>query len=651
MNDLLQLGLANALVAAMLAVPAYCLSRWGKRPALAHVFWLFILIKLVTPPIWRVPVSLDHLAANFSNREVQPAKPVNPTPPASEPREILDSGNVAFLRDERLLPAALLPELIESSIPSTSVDAGVVQQVVEKQTAASPIPWRMALAVCWLTGSAVMLCLTLFRLTSFVRCLRRVWPVQGPMQQLALELSQRLGLRATPQLGIAPMRMAPLVWGWGSNARVIIPRELWNTLDQDQRTMLLVHELAHLKRGDHWVRLLELVVRPLYWWHPVVWLAARELREAEEQCCDAWAVWALPHAARSYARALMDTVDFLSQRSVPLPVGASGIGQVQDLRRRLIMIMRGTTPRKLSGPMLVSLLIVGGTIVLLGPSFGQQQSNAESALLDEPVRMTAQSTTPAVRGVRFTEPVVDDELEQLRQQEANLRRAMEALARTLEQTKRQLDSIEGLPARAPMSPLAAPRRIAPVQPVPAPEAQPRAAATPQRPANALPRTRPVREIPVEDRLSRLEERMSQIAEDLQALRRDLRPRTPSARPLGVPSPDMAPPTIEPPTPRRQPRPPAGAVPTVPSAAPLPPGATLDPAPSVPPLPPGAVPAADSLDTPRPRIRNLDSDDLAPPAAQPRRLTPPAAPAAPTRPTSAAPATKSADEKPESPTVR
>ena len=187
------------------------------------------------------------------------------------------------------------------------------------------------------------------------------------VQELAEVFSRLLGLRCVPRLGFAHIRMAPLVWGGGARPRVILPTELWKSLDLEQRSMLLVHELAHLRRGDHWVRWLEILVRGMYWWHPVVWLAGREMREVEEQCCDAWAIWALPHAAKAYARAIVDTVDFLARSSsVPLPVGASGIGQVQDLRRRLIMIMRGTTPRKLSATTLAGLIVLGGSLKAVG---------------------------------------------------------------------------------------------------------------------------------------------------------------------------------------------------------------------------------------------------------------------------------------------
>ncbi len=143
------------------------------------------------------------------------------------------------------------------------------------------------------------------------------------------------------------------------------------------------------------------------------------MREAEEQCCDAWAVWALPHAAKAYARALVDTVDFLSQRSVPLPAGASGIGQVQDLRRRLIMIIRGTTPRKLSATTLAGLLVLGGALLVLGPSFGQEQTSADSIAAIDPFRNPAVQTQDTVR----TQAPNQTEIDRLRQQEQSLGQA------------------------------------------------------------------------------------------------------------------------------------------------------------------------------------------------------------------------------------
>ena len=58
MHELVRLGMVNAVAAACLAVPAWLVSRWGRRPALAHVLWLLVLLKLVVPLLWPVQIVL-----------------------------------------------------------------------------------------------------------------------------------------------------------------------------------------------------------------------------------------------------------------------------------------------------------------------------------------------------------------------------------------------------------------------------------------------------------------------------------------------------------------------------------------------------------------------------------------------------------------
>ena len=167
------------------------------------------------------------------------------------------------------------------------------------------------------------------------------------IQDLARELAARLGLARTPRVWWIEAPLTPMLWAVGCRARLIIPTELWKSLNDGQRSLLLVHELAHLQRGDHLLRLFELAVTALYWWLPVVWWARYALRDAEEQCCDAWVVWAFPKEARTYAETLLETVDFLNPSRATEPLLASGFGKVHHLRRRLTMIMLGTTPRHL----------------------------------------------------------------------------------------------------------------------------------------------------------------------------------------------------------------------------------------------------------------------------------------------------------------
>jgi hypothetical protein len=177
---------------------------------------------------------------------------------------------------------------------------------------------------------------------------------------------------------------------------VLLPAGLWQGLTDEQRDTLLVHELAHLRRFDHWVRRLELVVVALYWWHPVVWWARHELQEAEEQCCDAWVVWALPAAAAAYAAALVETVTFLSHSKAPLPLGASGMTQVDLLKRRLSMIMGGTTPRMLPRLGFLAILILAAGLLPLTPSWAEPQISDDSSTPAASERTGEESAKPKV---------------------------------------------------------------------------------------------------------------------------------------------------------------------------------------------------------------------------------------------------------------
>lgn len=77
MSPLLSLVLANAAGALVLAVPAYLVGRWGRRPALAHGLWVLVLLKLVTPPLFPLPFAwLPAEPSVVSETPVGAGKPV-----------------------------------------------------------------------------------------------------------------------------------------------------------------------------------------------------------------------------------------------------------------------------------------------------------------------------------------------------------------------------------------------------------------------------------------------------------------------------------------------------------------------------------------------------------------------------------------------
>jgi len=377
----------------LLALLAAAIGSMCRRPAIKHSLWLLVLLKLITPPIVGIPV--PWLADLYAAAAPASTWAIPETPPAALdtalPRwdfDVADKAGVVAdeapstdLAETERTPQTE-PELLRATEEESQIPAPTLDRAEPVALDEPALPWPWIITVVWLAGSACWFALTTIRIDRFQRSLSYATPAPASITMQVRELAKRLGLVSCPAIWLVPGRISPLVWTLGGKKRLFIPTALWERLNKEQRATLLAHELAHLRRRDHWVRGLELAVTGLYWWHPVVWWACRELRDAEEQCCDAWVVWAFPQSARAYATALVETVDFLSESEVAVPAVASGFGHVHDLRRRLTMIMRGTTPRALSS---VGLLAVLGLAAFLLPMLPTQAQPPPPAASDSRV--------------------------------------------------------------------------------------------------------------------------------------------------------------------------------------------------------------------------------------------------------------------------
>ncbi len=338
--SLLHAGLLNALLAGLLAAAVAVLARLCRgRPALVHGLWLLVLLKFVTPPLAAVPLP-------WPSPPPADAPPLGPFPEAALPPECPAVTLRAAPPAEGEPPAAEAPA--DESAPEPAWPTLVL------------LVWLAGALACWSTAAA--------RLARLARVLRGVPAAPPCVQGRVAALAARLGLRRPPPALLVPGVLPPMLLACGPWVRLLLPAGLWARLDEAQRDTLLLHELAHLRRADQRVRWLELLVRGLYWWHPAAWWAGRALRDAEEECCDAWVVWAAPGAAPAYAATLVETIAFLSRSPAALPAGASGAGPVRLIKRRLTMILRGKTPPALSRPALLAVALAGAALLPLAPA-------------------------------------------------------------------------------------------------------------------------------------------------------------------------------------------------------------------------------------------------------------------------------------------
>jgi beta-lactamase regulating signal transducer with metallopeptidase domain len=382
MESLVHAMLSNALVAAVLALAIAVLGRAWHRPAVIHGFCLVVMIKLVTPPL--VPVSLPTSASLMSSLPAATVIRANlPEPPGAGAAAVPDLGaSDTELQAPELGPADA-PGMPEARDPLIEIGESRSRQAPDANdwlgTALALLEdwkWEQIVLAAVLSGALLWWGVAAVRVVRFERVLRDVRPVDRQWQVQTDELARRLGVRVIPTVCLVPGRVPPLLWAFGRRPRLLVPSQLWSTMSQDERTSLLVHELAHLKRRDHWVRWLELLVAGLYWWHPAVWWVRRRLREAEEQCCDAWVLWAMPQGAKTYAAALLAALEFVSGGR-PAPATASAIGghgPISCLKRRMRMIMRANTPKGLSWAGRLAVLGTAALLLPLAPSWAQKPS-------------------------------------------------------------------------------------------------------------------------------------------------------------------------------------------------------------------------------------------------------------------------------------
>ena len=372
MDALFRLLLTNAAAAGLLAIAAWAASRLVKRPAVVHGLWLLALAKLVTPPMVPLPVL-----------------PGGPPLPGPETPAVV-----------RIAPRAAVPSPLVEEAPVRSAAPPAPASTHASESGGQPAPateprgagWELASRLVLVVGVMATLVLTAWRFVRFRRLLEHALPAPPAVTARALEIAHRLGLRRAPPVLLVPARIPPMLWPASGGPRLLIPDELLPQLDDEERDALLAHELAHVRRRDHWVRLLEVAATALFWWYPVTWWARRALRSAEERCCDEWVLRLLPASAGAYAEGLLKSLNFVSREGVSLPVAASGVGPARDLETRLKEILMTKPLPQLNAPL--RLALAAGAAVGLAVFPTQAQSPAADRDAPEVQAAPAPASTP-----------------------------------------------------------------------------------------------------------------------------------------------------------------------------------------------------------------------------------------------------------------
>lgn len=215
------------------------------------------------------------------------------------------------------------------------------------------------LAPIWAAGVCLVYLRQIAAWSSVAR-LRRVGVCAPPSPWLAtlVRLSRSLRLARPVQLLESSLVNAPLLLGH-FRPLILLPAGLLTSLPADQIEAILLHELAHVRRGDFLVNVLQRLIEGLLFYHPAVWWISHVIRTEREHLCDDLAVSASGNAL-AYARALAELEHFRSSGREPALAATGG-----NLMKRIRRLLYPNNSHAIFTPVLAALLLLAAAAAAL----------------------------------------------------------------------------------------------------------------------------------------------------------------------------------------------------------------------------------------------------------------------------------------------
>ncbi|PKV11546.1 M56 family metallopeptidase [Xanthomonas prunicola] len=316
---------ATSVQTAVLVLVVWALCRGVRRLPAATQTWLWWLVgvQAVVGLVWSSPVQLPVLPAH--------------------------SVATALGSADNLAPMANAA----AAAASTATHAQAMQ-------VGSWPTFAAALLALWAAGVLVLAAGTARAYLRSRALVRAAEPCHDQALVQALQMaSEAHGLSRPPALRLSAQIDSPqLIGPW--QPVLLLPAARLPHMADDDLDMALTHELIHLRRGDLWWGLLPALAQHLFFFHPLVHLAAREYAIAREAACDAAVVAGHRHCRHEYGRLL------LQLGVAPRPRGgvASASPSFVSLKRRLSMLQDTRAFPRLAAAMILATVAVCGVLPL-----------------------------------------------------------------------------------------------------------------------------------------------------------------------------------------------------------------------------------------------------------------------------------------------
>ncbi|HUQ20196.1 MAG TPA: M56 family metallopeptidase [Gemmatimonadaceae bacterium] len=367
-STLMMLAKATLILVAAIAVT---ITMRRASAGARHLVWLVTLGTLLLVPAltaWS-PLRLAILP---------PAKAATPSSsaPAFTPNEASSTDNSTLPAiNSTPTPSASSASIARDQIAAPAGSTGIFDRI-------SNLSGFSALLAIWAAVVVVLAGWLFYGALAVHRIVRRARPLDTPDWLTPLyEVADRLGVDEAPRLLRSEDAKMPFACGV-LNPTIVFPADCDNW-SQDRRHAVLLHELAHVRRHDLAGHTLGRLACAVYWFHPLVWSAAKHLRSESERACDDLA---LSCGARpsDYAEHLLDIVT--SVRGDATPAVALAMARRKEFEGRMLAILdpelaHSSPSRWQSAGLIASLAVVAIIVSAAAPA-------PRAAQIEKPIAST-----------------------------------------------------------------------------------------------------------------------------------------------------------------------------------------------------------------------------------------------------------------------
>ncbi|MHC4707515.1 MAG: M56 family metallopeptidase [Planctomycetota bacterium] len=328
------------------------------RAVFRYWIWLLVLAKLVLPSSLSSPMSLGY----FFGEELAEIK-ISEAPVQEEPFEWkLRPAPRLELPDDIFGPAAQ-PDT-QAALPVENRAEQKFPEIDALPATSVTVTWQGAVFLVWLVVVVAMGLLLLQR-AMFVRGLVAQAHQARPMMNDALKFCrQQMRIKREVQLKVSPNAASPAVCGLFRPV-ILVPANLGRKLGSRDLRAVLLHELAHIKRGDLWANLAQTLLQIAYFYNPLLWFANAMIRRVREQAVDEMVLVAMGRKAKSYPETLVNVAK-LAFKQPTLSLRLIGVVESKNaLAGRIKRILTRPLPKSAKlGILGLVVIIVAGCVLL-----------------------------------------------------------------------------------------------------------------------------------------------------------------------------------------------------------------------------------------------------------------------------------------------